>query len=795
MAAKAPWTLLALGDWRRSEVDRVQIAESFVCSAPCCLRPGLARKLRNLRRRPTELKEMLLSPLWKTIFLQLARVLRLSIAHIEWRHAWNRRHSSACNAWVNFVSAYVNREGQFLLQARRQRQAAQAAASALPPPAPLLALPAPGPAVAEPADGAELLVKKAQSPKEVFRKHWLNIQRQMGLSSAWHPGRWPEVHTAWDALSDQDRQYFTEQAELTRTIAKRNRLRAAAASAAEQQPQSQAALGDLNGASGPMLPVVQPVSYNDWLVALDDDADQQQQPGERGANSLIAAARGYRQQQESRYRSDAPLSVQRYHRYISGLPRGTRSHNLRGGLSGAAARFRSAADAHARPPTAADAFPERVAYDVECGSLCRVQASWRALRVHALLMDAFTRMAGAVDRKVAHIGRHQALFVFEVLNQVDVGGELEEVPQQMFAILSSAQGRSGRFSEKQMFTLCEVIKSVDGGGGELDGTELRIARSGFTPHSSPLPHPYSQSCLGPLCQYTEDEFATRLIKLGQEDVELEDLGAPVVTAERLKYEARGGDELIVISRVHDFPVQIVSLDELDGAAVVGAGAEAVGAEVAGAKAADDDFADIFDVEPELGPGVVPGFVPQVDADAVRADLAALLHVDVCDVEGMEGELADILAVRAFEQEVLASDEMEAAAGEQAEAAAADVVVEPPPPMPPPMPPPGPPPVPLSPEEFATRIGLERCPGWSYRRVGAPTKLGYVRMLPSGYSLKAVCGHTGHVKCSRFLNVEVSTNDTIKDLLAWLSHGPQEASAAAHMAADVTHASALAAVDV
>ena len=87
MAKKAPWPFLALGDWRLADEQKKAVAESLARTAPRCLRPGLARKLRGLHEDAASLVTMLMSAAWQTIFLQLARVLRLSIAHIEWRHA------------------------------------------------------------------------------------------------------------------------------------------------------------------------------------------------------------------------------------------------------------------------------------------------------------------------------------------------------------------------------------------------------------------------------------------------------------------------------------------------------------------------------------------------------------------------------------------------------------------------------------------------------------------------------------------------------------------------------------
>ena len=86
-----------------------------------------------------------------------------------------------------------------------------------------------------------------------------------------------------------------------------------------------------------------------------------------------------------------------------------------------------------------------------------------------------------------------------------------------------------------------------------------------------------------------------------------------------------------------------------------------------------------------------------------------------------------------------------------------------------------------PDDYVRRIGLESRAGWSYW-TDSGQELGYVRMLPSGMSMKAVCeiaGHGARGECSMFLNIRDTMQQTNIELIAWLAAGRHVDSARAH----------------
>ena len=132
-----PWQLLGLGGPRSSRRTRVQITEGFLEKPPCCHRPGWARRLRA--RNP--MVDTLDSPAWRQAMAAAARELKMTIPSIEWRHAWNRAHSTPGTSWHTMSASYTKREAVYLLRARQQRAALASAGGSVASGAPVAAGP------------------------------------------------------------------------------------------------------------------------------------------------------------------------------------------------------------------------------------------------------------------------------------------------------------------------------------------------------------------------------------------------------------------------------------------------------------------------------------------------------------------------------------------------------------------------------------------------------------------------------------------------------------------------------
>jgi len=124
--AQHPLRILGVGDLRAPHVARASLVDDFSAAPACCHRPGFARRLRQ--QNPTV--EDMLSDEWAQAAQAAARQVRMGIACIEWRHAWNRQHASAGTSWHQFGASYTTREALYLLKARKQRAKLAAAGNA-----------------------------------------------------------------------------------------------------------------------------------------------------------------------------------------------------------------------------------------------------------------------------------------------------------------------------------------------------------------------------------------------------------------------------------------------------------------------------------------------------------------------------------------------------------------------------------------------------------------------------------------------------------------------------------------
>lgn len=206
-----PWRLLALGDDRLDVHVREGLGRAFTECKACCLPPGFARQLRYKVSRPADLTE----PRWQRVFRDAAHMLRLGIAGIERRHAWNRRHSGPGASQPIFISRFINNEAAFLQRARAEDQKQQSrltsetssssATSARQQP--------------EPKDKP----KCAQSPLQLYRTDWLAKRRSRGASTAWSAKLWPTIKQDFAKLSREEHDRYEELAASSRLASRHAR--------------------------------------------------------------------------------------------------------------------------------------------------------------------------------------------------------------------------------------------------------------------------------------------------------------------------------------------------------------------------------------------------------------------------------------------------------------------------------------------------------------------------------------------------------------------------------------------
>lgn len=113
-----PWRLTSLCDPRASNGEKNSIASQFVAAKACCLPFGFARRVHGRIRGVDDL----LSEGFQATMWGLGRVVQMTVAGIEHRHARSRRRRTPDTAWHNFVVRYVNEEAKTLKVMREIRQ-------------------------------------------------------------------------------------------------------------------------------------------------------------------------------------------------------------------------------------------------------------------------------------------------------------------------------------------------------------------------------------------------------------------------------------------------------------------------------------------------------------------------------------------------------------------------------------------------------------------------------------------------------------------------------------------------
>ena len=113
-----PWRLASLVDPRVPDTTKTTVATEFMSAKACCLPFGFARRLQARIGSVGGL----LSPGFKAAMWGLGRVVQMTVAGIENRHARSRRRRTPDTAWHNFVVRYINEEAKTLQVMREIRQ-------------------------------------------------------------------------------------------------------------------------------------------------------------------------------------------------------------------------------------------------------------------------------------------------------------------------------------------------------------------------------------------------------------------------------------------------------------------------------------------------------------------------------------------------------------------------------------------------------------------------------------------------------------------------------------------------
>ncbi len=232
-----PWRLFILGDASSAESERADCASAFIRTRPCCLAPGLARKLRGRVQTADEL----LTASCATAFQGAGWELKLGIGGIERLHAANRARCKPMMRWHAFAAGMVNAERTTTLSAWGELEALGAEPAA--------------PAVAPPRL-EDRLPRRKLSSYDLFKVDFLREQRLAGrvlnpCTAAFHTECKAAFQSLPLALSDKYRAQAETSAAAAR-LARQRRQAATATTPPPPQPQPSAGSGSAVEGDRPM---------------------------------------------------------------------------------------------------------------------------------------------------------------------------------------------------------------------------------------------------------------------------------------------------------------------------------------------------------------------------------------------------------------------------------------------------------------------------------------------------------------------------------------------------------------
>ncbi|CAJ1420891.1 unnamed protein product [Effrenium voratum] len=544
-----PWKLFALADPRRS--DHEEMFKAFFSLPPCCLPAGFAREIREDASEETFLAELLH---WRWFFVSTAMLLKLSVAHVERRHAVHKRNANPQMPWEMFSADSILSEATYVAgsldrmrKERAQRQAGCQALSgnqrqsrcdalALTDIAPV-ANPVPSgssplasigvAAVASPVPSGSAAPQRArlraQNPFELFKWEWLQTQKKMGKQ--WNPASkefYAAVRKDFGELSPEKLEALGQAASASKVraacVRRQLKLQAAAAVPPVENLARAGGLQQIGDAPTPtptLIHLVQPppcvpnpsqLSNALSLPQLESGRPRPPYSKHMACFSLSAPllqqAAGQAQHLE---KQTYPLS-----RDILKQRMASKSYKLKADCEAFAAKAAHIASA--------GGLPAQVAYPAKCGALCRSSTSARVLGFHSrvvkLLLQLVTELSP--DRSLSLAHRANLLIAAESFANTD-----DESPTSVdFFVVACAAGRQAHHpASVSLAELSHVsgpafppyVPRIHHAGPLI----LKHARLPFAQSVKKLRPPLDQADFGRLKYFSEDAFAGKLCSPGQ----------------------------------------------------------------------------------------------------------------------------------------------------------------------------------------------------------------------------------------------------------------------------------------
>jgi hypothetical protein len=404
----------------------------------------------------------MLSTAFRQLFAGIAFIACFSVAAVERRHAYHRRHAKHNMDWSNFAGISVTGEAQRIhaatLDAAQQHDRRAQAAS----PAGLPALhDRPEDPDAQQHCPPKKVLKK-QTPRNLFRSQWLKDERIAGRQ--WNPcssEAWAAVRQQFEELAPDVRATFEAESVASGTLAERARAerQGLGGGRAGQAQQGHDAPGRVGGqplvaAAGPAAEPPQQHRADVIPLGLAMGRDQE-----------LAAQHGDLDAAGSALRQGFPISPQALESFFAHRP----------GVARVVARSQESLwkrnSTRIVKPAGPDVLPASVNYSPACGAVCKhAGVSQDSIRLYESLVRNFGKLC--IDLSPAKKAAVSKIALADLVFAVELFAELDPPPfqgpgQVVFCAVTTGSGRFAHHPESSSFCL------LDCAGGEVPAARQR----------------------------------------------------------------------------------------------------------------------------------------------------------------------------------------------------------------------------------------------------------------------------------------------------------------------------------
>ncbi|CAE7198521.1 unnamed protein product, partial [Symbiodinium sp. CCMP2456] len=499
-----PWALLQFCDPSASPEVVSTVKQRWDEAASCCVPAGWARSLKKLRVDADTLHE---EPKYQMLLSGYGRLLQLTIADVECKHALSRHWSD--RPFPTLTAKHINAEAKTCVQEASEQ---------------LKSLRSKSPCCkSAPADSRQVVSMRQKQIRSKSAYMFLRDDLLRTATISLNPCTkefWKELQGRWDSLTPVQQAFYEEKAKQSQMMSDQKRREKRALSQGGRSAAPCISAGSLDagtqqlaiaGAPQPLAPqppgpqplqtdTLPSIPYNPWLLASEASVTEDVGALCNRVADVVKAPTSAAPDLVDEHLRDSPVS--------QGQLESWWRDSLNRGLTWAQCllQYNRESQRFSIPPPGSS-FPDKVTYHGHCGCFCRNRASPRDVLSFLKLLQAFNQVA-------------QAGTLSDILLKLTLGQGLSH----QYVWMTAQSARSGVHQPSQIFILTDEMNA------EAEGGYVRVVLRAGPLLGSRVP--WCQAALqhGPLVHETEQSFAKSLLNAAH------DIDAELVTVSRMSFQ-------------------------------------------------------------------------------------------------------------------------------------------------------------------------------------------------------------------------------------------------------------------